>query len=377
MAFLNETGLEQVWGKIKTKVNSIENTISDIDKAKVDKVSGKGLSTNDYTTDEKNKLAGITTGATKVIVDSALSNTSTNAIQNKVVTNMKTNIDDELSNKPSKTGDGASGTWGIDITGSSNKISYSTQLTTDDAINAFNTGSTFQVSTWYDTSFPGVSNGIIINAGWTSADYGVQIAIDDDPTYYIALRQKDTSGWNAWKRIPMGDGTGASGTWDIDITGNAATATKATQDEKGNAISSTYLKLSGGTINGLFKVRNSSNHPALSLDSSSYHGNQSQIYYSIPSSSATANFGFREYSRSSSDYTLLSYCEDFVLPSVSSDRTYNSTYHILTSKFTVTVAQGGTGAASKSGARTNLGITSGTSLPSASGHSAGDIFILY
>ncbi len=30
---------------------------------KVDKVSGKGLSTNDYTTDEKNKLAGIAEGA--------------------------------------------------------------------------------------------------------------------------------------------------------------------------------------------------------------------------------------------------------------------------------------------------------------------------
>lgn len=40
----------------------ILNTISN----KVDKVSGKGLSTNDYTTDEKNKLAGIATGATKV-----------------------------------------------------------------------------------------------------------------------------------------------------------------------------------------------------------------------------------------------------------------------------------------------------------------------
>ena len=30
---------------------------------KVDKVSGKGLSTNDYTTTEKNKLAGVATGA--------------------------------------------------------------------------------------------------------------------------------------------------------------------------------------------------------------------------------------------------------------------------------------------------------------------------
>ena len=31
---------------------------------KVDKVEGKGLSTNDYTTDEKNKLAGLHTVAT-------------------------------------------------------------------------------------------------------------------------------------------------------------------------------------------------------------------------------------------------------------------------------------------------------------------------
>lgn len=38
---------------------------------KVDKVSGKGLSTNDYTTAEKNKLAGIESGANNVIVYTA------------------------------------------------------------------------------------------------------------------------------------------------------------------------------------------------------------------------------------------------------------------------------------------------------------------
>lgn len=52
---------------------------------KIDKVNGKGLSTNDYTTADKNKLAGIATGATAVTVDSTLSTTSTNAIQNKAV----------------------------------------------------------------------------------------------------------------------------------------------------------------------------------------------------------------------------------------------------------------------------------------------------
>lgn len=102
-----------------------------------------------------------------------------------------------------------------------NLITYPAQLTTDDGISNFNAANTFQVTTWTSTSSPGVSNGIIISTGWTSTSYGAQIAIDDDPTYYIALRQKGTSGWNAWKRIPMGDGTGASGTWNIDISGTS------------------------------------------------------------------------------------------------------------------------------------------------------------
>lgn len=155
-----------------------------------------------------------------------------------------------------KTGSGASGTWSIGITGNAatatkfasaqsinltgdttgsassqagwslstttRKISYDTQLTTDSAINNFNAANKLQIATWNSTSSPGVSNGIIINGGWASTDYGFQLAIDDDPTWYIALRQKNASGWNAWKRIPMSDGTGASGTWGINISGTAA-----------------------------------------------------------------------------------------------------------------------------------------------------------
>ena len=52
--FLDTAGLTYLWGKIKTALSG-----------KVDKVSGKGLSTNDYTTAEKNKLTGIETGANK------------------------------------------------------------------------------------------------------------------------------------------------------------------------------------------------------------------------------------------------------------------------------------------------------------------------
>ena len=72
---------------------------------KVDKVTGKGLSTNDYTTDEKNKLAGIETGANKTVVDSSISSTSTNPVQNKVVNTALSNKVDKVSGKGLSTND--------------------------------------------------------------------------------------------------------------------------------------------------------------------------------------------------------------------------------------------------------------------------------
>lgn len=48
MAFLNKAGLERLWTHILLKLNR-----------KVDKVDGKSLSTNDFTTEEKEKLANL------------------------------------------------------------------------------------------------------------------------------------------------------------------------------------------------------------------------------------------------------------------------------------------------------------------------------
>ena len=64
---------------------------------KVDKVSGKGLSENDYTTTEKNKLAGIEAQANKTTVDSTLSSSSTNPVQNKVINTALAGKQDTLS----------------------------------------------------------------------------------------------------------------------------------------------------------------------------------------------------------------------------------------------------------------------------------------
>lgn len=55
-----------------TSVNPVQNKVvkTAID-GKVDKVDGKGLSTNDYTTTEKSKLAGIATGANNYTLPAA------------------------------------------------------------------------------------------------------------------------------------------------------------------------------------------------------------------------------------------------------------------------------------------------------------------
>ena len=66
---------------------------------KVDKEIGKTLTTNDYTTTEKNKLAGIETQANKTIVDDTLSPTSTNPLQNKAIHSLLGNKVDKVTGK--------------------------------------------------------------------------------------------------------------------------------------------------------------------------------------------------------------------------------------------------------------------------------------
>lgn len=87
---------------IETNATNISKNTDDITilvgnlEHKVDKVTGKGLSTNDYTTAEKTKLAGIAEGANKTIVDATWKANSTNPVESKL-------IKEELDKKLSKT----------------------------------------------------------------------------------------------------------------------------------------------------------------------------------------------------------------------------------------------------------------------------------
>lgn len=62
--YLDNDGLLYLWQKIK----NIFATQTDLS-GKVDKETGKGLSTNDYTTTEKNKLSGVASGAQVNVIE--------------------------------------------------------------------------------------------------------------------------------------------------------------------------------------------------------------------------------------------------------------------------------------------------------------------
>ena len=76
--YLDSNGLLYFWQKIKNTFALATDLAN-----KVDKVSGKGLSTNDYTTAEQTKLSGIATGAQVNVLEGIQRNGTDVAISNK------------------------------------------------------------------------------------------------------------------------------------------------------------------------------------------------------------------------------------------------------------------------------------------------------
>ena len=68
-------------GAVASALNVVRQGLN----AKVDAISGKGLSTNDYVDEDKNKLSAIEAEATKTIVDAELSAESDNPVANRVL----------------------------------------------------------------------------------------------------------------------------------------------------------------------------------------------------------------------------------------------------------------------------------------------------
>lgn len=103
-------------------------------------------------------------------------------------------------------------------------------------------------------------DGHIIHSSWdNSGKYGAELFLPcgDEDAAGMQYRGENAGVWRAWRTVldtnnyksytVTKTGEGASGTWGINISGNAA------KDSDGNAINTTYLKLSGGTMTGSIK----------------------------------------------------------------------------------------------------------------------------
>ena len=144
------------------------------------------------------------------------------------------------------------------------------------------------------------------------------------PTVYVRNRLAGDSNtsYNTWKALAFADGTGASGTWGISITGNSATATKATQDGSGNTITSTYLRLSSSSMQTL----TSSVQSWVLCFRNTYNGNtNSEAYIGLYNSTG---MHIRSYTTSSAVYILQLYNSNKEIFGVYADGTIKAAANI-------------------------------------------------
>lgn len=74
---------------------------------------------------------------------------------------------------------------------------------------------------------------IVSQCGYNSILYGIQILMTSLERVYVRSSASTVGSWRQWKRVAF---------TDSDITGNAATATKAMRDGDGNVITDSYTK---------------------------------------------------------------------------------------------------------------------------------------
>lgn len=180
-------------------------------------------------------------------------------------------------------------------------------------------------------------------------------------------------------------GASAGPTLSATVAGQTRTAVIPSASSSASGIVTTGTQTFGGTktfnstvfFTGIPVANNSKQYPVLRFRPLFSGNDAGRIYYNAGSETGFTDsyFWFRVYSYSSTASTAcLDYYEDYSLPKCNAGRTTNGGYSILTTKSKVTVAQGGTGSGTKVGAKTNLGITYGTALPSSG--EEGDIFFV-
>ena len=162
--------VKTAWQKVNANFTELYNTMAN----KQDKEAGKGLSANDYTDTEQQKLSGIAAGAQVNKIESVKVNGTALAITDKAV-----NID--LSSKVDKvSGKGLS----------TNDFTNDYKTKVDNAASV--TKKTFAASGWGSAGSDGYYNMSIAAAG----KYPVKVMRNDNGSYMEALVQTAVSGNN-------------------------------------------------------------------------------------------------------------------------------------------------------------------------------------
>lgn len=196
-----------------SRATAAEENILDLAKMKVDKVNGKDLSSNDYTDTEKNKLAGIAEHA----------EVNQNTFSNVMIGNTTITADTKTDT--------------LTLTAGSNVT-----ITPDEENGAITISSTDTKYTHPDTSgnkhIPrGGSSGQILK--WASDGTAVWGDEGDPDIVVTGVKGNTESSYRKGNVNITAEDIGA-----LPVNGNAVSATKATQDGKGNVIPDTYAKKS-------------------------------------------------------------------------------------------------------------------------------------
>lgn len=224
--------------EIGVRLNAAE---TNIDK-KVDKISGKGLSTNDYTTAEKNKLTGIASGAeVNVQPDWNVTDTNSDAYVKNKPTSLPASDVYSWAKQPNKPSYSKSevGLGNAENTSDANKNVNSALYLRSRGNVAAETGTTLpavaglSMSQIYNNGYPiTYGNMLTLNGGgkselllgWSGSNGGIA------GVYYRNKRDVADAEWSDFKQLAFMDST-------------VAAATKAIQDGNGAVIPDTYMKI--------------------------------------------------------------------------------------------------------------------------------------
>ena len=195
---------------------------------KVDKEDGKGLSSNDYTNADKTKLDGIETGANKTIVDSSLSSTSTNPVQNKVI---KSALDNKSNSNHTHNYAGSSSAGGAAT--SANKLNTNAGSATQPVY--FNNG--VPVATTYSLNKTVPADAAFTDTVYTHPSYTSR----SSGLYKITVNS--TGHVSGATSVAKSDITGLGIASDIKVSPDPTTANPTYQ----NGVEDPYLVLTNGS----------------------------------------------------------------------------------------------------------------------------------